>query len=231
MNRLLVIVVVLIFWCKNLCAQDFSDERVNKFLANMDMTFHMPKDYIAQKTDFYFGCDAFLSAPIHYTILHKNKNIVIGIYFASYPSREELNRIHAEQPVFHKKRGFEPDSNYIYGAKAMADTIHHKIIYLPRKYVWLHNYADRGAIYVRNCQTPLYLVGDHNDLRVITDYTLKKEGTKKTIVRTYKHNKVVTLSKDGRGHIELVYLYTDDVSEKQIEQEMQANAKMLQFNF
>lgn len=197
----------------------------------MNMTFHMPKDYIAQKTDFYFGCDAFISAPIHYSILHKSKNIVIGIYFGSYPSKEELNRIRSEQSVIHKKRIFAPDSNYIYGAKATADTIHHKIIYLTRENTWINNYADRGAIYVRNCHTPLYLVNDHNDLRVITDYALKKESVKKLIVRTYRHNKVVTLSKDGRGHIELVYLYTDHVSESQINKEIQANAKMLQFNF
>jgi hypothetical protein len=164
----------------------------------------LPEDYTPLKSDFYFGCDAFLSAPIHYTILKKKQNILIGINFNRAPTPIELNRTHAAQAMFHEKTYFVSDSNYVYAAKAEADTTHHRIIYLPHESLKNKCNGDRGVEYVRNCKTPMYLIDNHN--------------------------KIVSISKDGRGHIELDYLYTDSISEKEINKEILMTAKMLQFN-
>lgn len=229
MNRTFFILIFLTFFGKNIYAQDTAYKRINKFLSTMNMQFFLPKDYVAQKSNFYFGCDAFLSAPIHYTILKKNKNILIGIYFGKSPEPIELSRIRSEQKMFHEKSTFESDSNYIYGAKAKADTIHHTILYLPQAFVRMNNNGDRGVVYIRNCKTPMYLVDDHGNVRAVTDYEFKKHKPGK-ILKTYNHNKIVSISKDGRGHIELAYLYTDNVSEKEINKEIITTSKMLQFN-
>lgn len=195
----------------------------------MNMQFFLPNDYVAQKSDFYFGCDAFLSAPIHYTILKKNENILIGIYFGRAATPIELSRTHTAQAIFHEKTYYEDDSNYVYGAKAKADTINHKIVYFPQEFVKTNNNGNRGVEYVRNCKTPMYLVDNHGKVMIMTDYDFKKSNTGK-ILKTYKHNKIVSISKDGRGHIELDYLYTNDVSEKEIINEIFTTSKMLRFN-
>ncbi|MGF7232466.1 hypothetical protein, partial [Arachidicoccus sp.] len=101
--------------------------------------------------------------------------------------------------------------------------------YLPHESLKNKCNGDRGVEYVRNCKTPMYLIDNHNKIMVMTDYEFKKNNTGK-ILRTYNHNKIVSISKDGRGHIELDYLYTDSISEKEINKEILMTAKMLQFN-
>ena len=193
------------------------------------MSFKLPKGFEVQKSDFYFGCDAYISVPIRCTFMNKDKNIVIGIYFGVPPSVEEVERMNSEAPLFHKKRAFYPDSNYIYGAKAKADTIRHKLIYLDYNYVKKSNNADRGAVYTRHCLAPNYLVVEGDSQRVVTDYQYKKNPSGK-VIRTYNHNKVVTIAKTGRGHIEIDYLYTDKVSDKEMDNVVLTTSKMLQFN-
>jgi hypothetical protein len=204
-----VLFILSIFICStNLSiAQDTAYRSINHFLPLMEMNFILPKGYFAQKNDFYFNCDAFLSVPIHYTILKKNRNVLIGIYFGG--------------PIIHN------DSNYIAGVKMKADTINHRIIYLPHEFVKKNNNADRGVEYSRNCQIPIYLIDVHNKTKVATKYEFMK-GTK--ILKRYNHNKILSISKDGIGHVELDYLYTDAVTEKEIEKEIRETSKMLRFN-
>lgn len=228
MSRIFVLGVCFFIFSGNLVhAQDSASKRIDFYLSHMDMRFSMPRNYIARKSDFYFGCNALLSPPIHYTIINKERSILIGFYFGGPVSLLNLNRAREAAESFGKS--FDVDSIYIQGVQNLADTSNYKIIRLSRKFVTSNYNGDHGIEYVRNCTTPMYYVDDHGKCSILTEYYFLKDTTRK-ILETYNHNKIVSISKDGLGHVEFIYLYTDAVSENEIKKEIIKTAKMLRFD-
>lgn len=174
--------------------------KLNNGLSRMNMSFMMPHDYAELDSGFYFTCgDGRLSPPIMYTIMKKDSSVKIGITFVARPSDVELNRIRR----FVGNR-FIPDSSYIYNARGLADTVHHKIKFYSKDYVRRYYNGDNGVEIFRHCVMP--------------------------VDKIYKHNKIVIISKNGRGHVEITYLFIDVISEKEIDKEIINTAGMLRFN-
>lgn len=88
-----------------------------------------------------------------------------------------------------KKRNpdYDPNNNVIVTAKDNADTINNELIMYKPSYLEKFN-ADQGGEYVRNCTLP------YEDI--------------------YPYNKVVFISKDGRGHVEISYFYKEEMKEE-----------------
>lgn len=97
---------------------------------------------------------------------------------------------------------YNPNDNGINTAKHKADTINNELVIYGTNYLKKFN-ADQGGEYVRNCTLP------YEDI--------------------YPYNKVVFISKDGRGHVEISYFYKEEMKD-QIDSLIQETAGLVRYN-
>lgn len=97
---------------------------------------------------------------------------------------------------------FVADSNYSNNVRAYSTSADFLPINYSKKLARKNFNADHLVIYERNCD----------------------------MLKKFSHNKIMSISKDGRGYVQLVYLYNSEKIENDIMQIMFNTAKMIWFN-
>ena len=169
-------------------------------LSEMNMRFNMPSDYVIRDSGVYFICGDGKIPPPIMYNIIKKDKSIIIAIHIQVRPTE--NEINKIRGFFNPN--FDPDSNYFYHAMAYATGENHKFIQLGRNYVKKHFNADGAILYIQNCNIP--------------------------VDNIYAHNKEIAISKNGRGFVNITYLYTDAMTEKEIGNEILKTVNMIWYN-
>ena len=195
-----IIFFLTVFISGTLQAQDSTKGRINRYLSEMNMSFKMPSFYIERDSNFNFTCWDRQIRPPMMFNIMKKDS---NVRIAINFQRGPTDDELIRIKSFYNP-SFDPDSNYMHHVREYATGQNHKLVFLDKDYVKKHFNADNAVLYERNCIIP--------------------------VDKIYTHNKEMTIAKNGRGYVEITFIYTDVITEKEIDKEILNTANMLRYN-